>query len=100
MSDDSPKWTRRSFLNAVGRAGGAAAVYETMVALGMVRVPTAFAGPPQLESDHGRGQRVVIHLRGAPRQLAQPPAGARGGPLLDFLLGHDHIPTRDTCICR
>ena len=60
MSDDSPKWTRRSFLNAVGRAGGAAAVYETMVALGMIRVPKAFAGPPQLENDLGRGQRVVI----------------------------------------
>jgi hypothetical protein len=30
---DSPKWTRRSFLEAVGRAGGAAAVYETMTAM-------------------------------------------------------------------
>lgn len=57
---DSPRWTRRSFLDAVGRAGGAAAVYETMVALGMVRVPEAFAGPPQLGAEHGRGQRVVI----------------------------------------
>jgi monoamine oxidase len=57
---DSPRWTRRTFLNAVGRAGGAAAVYETMVALGMLRVPAAFAGPPQLANDHGRGQRVII----------------------------------------
>lgn len=57
---DSPRWTRRTFLNAVGRAGGAAAVYETMVAMGMIRVPTAFAGPPQIASDKGRGQRVVI----------------------------------------
>lgn len=56
---DSPKWTRRSFLNAVGRAGGAAAVYETMVALGMIRVPAAFAAPA-IASDRGRGQRVVI----------------------------------------
>src|SRR6188508_3046013 len=45
---DSSRWTRRSFLNAVGRAGGAAAVYETMVAMGMIRVPEAFAGPPQI----------------------------------------------------
>ena len=60
MSDSSPKWTRRSFLDAVGRAGGAAAVYETMVALGMINVPAAFAGPPKIASDHGRGQRVVI----------------------------------------
>lgn len=57
---DSRSWTRRSFLDAVGRAGGAAAVYETMVALGMIRVPEVFAGPPKLPADHGRGQRVVI----------------------------------------
>jgi monoamine oxidase len=57
---DSPKWTRRSFLEAVGRAGGAAAVYETMVAMGMIHVPEAFAGPPEIPADRGRGQRVVI----------------------------------------
>jgi monoamine oxidase len=57
---DSPNWTRRTFLNAVGRAGGAAAVYETMVALGMIRVPAAFAALPPVASDRGRGQRVVI----------------------------------------
>jgi monoamine oxidase len=57
---DSGRWTRRGFLEAVGRAGGAAAVYETMVAMGMIRVPEAFAGPPQIPSDRGRGQRVVI----------------------------------------
>lgn len=56
---DSPGWSRRSFLEAVGRAGGAAAVYESMVALGMIRVPTAFAAP-QIAETHGRGQRVVI----------------------------------------
>jgi monoamine oxidase len=56
---DSPKWTRRSFLEAVGRAGGAAAVYETMVAMGMIRVPEAFAGPPQI-GRCGNGQRVAI----------------------------------------
>jgi len=57
---DSPRWTRRSFLDAVGRAGGAAAIYETMVAMGMIRVPQAFAGPPQIPVESGRGQRVVI----------------------------------------
>jgi monoamine oxidase len=55
---DSPKWTRRSFLEAVGRAGGAAAVYETMTAMGLLRVPAAFAGPPEIP--HGNGKRVVI----------------------------------------
>src|SRR5690242_13148572 len=57
---DSPTWTRRSFLSAVGRAGGAAAVYETMVALGMIRVPPVFAAPANIPNDRGRGQRVVI----------------------------------------
>jgi monoamine oxidase len=56
---DSPRWTRRSFLEAVGRAGGAAAVYETMVALGMVGVPDAYV-EAQASPEHGRGERVVI----------------------------------------
>jgi len=56
---DSPRWTRRGFLEAVGRAGGAAAVYETMVAMGMIRVPQAFAGPPQI-GRCGTGQSVAI----------------------------------------
>ena len=64
MSDSGrsqpPKWTRRSFLEAVGRAGGAAAVYETMTAMGLLRLPQAFAGPPQLPPNHGAGKRVVI----------------------------------------
>lgn len=57
---DSPKWTRRKFLHAVGAAGGAAAVYETMVAMGMIRVPAAFAALPNLSPTHGQGKRVVI----------------------------------------
>ena len=64
MSDSSsskaPNWTRRGFLEAVGRVGGAAAVYETMVAMGLLRVPQAFAGPPQMSSNHGAGKTVVI----------------------------------------
>jgi len=64
MSDSGrsqpPKWTRRGFLEAVGRAGGAAAVYETMAAMGLLRTPQAFAGPPKLSSDHGAGKKVVI----------------------------------------
>ncbi|MFL6245047.1 MAG: flavin monoamine oxidase family protein [Thermoanaerobaculia bacterium] len=55
---DSPRWTRRSFLEAVGRAGGAAALYETMTAMGLLRTPEAFAGPPDLPP--GNGRHVVI----------------------------------------
>jgi monoamine oxidase len=53
-------WTRRSFLEAVGRAGGTAALYETMTAMGLLRIPEAFAGPPELPPSHGNGKRVVI----------------------------------------
>jgi monoamine oxidase len=58
MSDG--KWTRRGFLEAVGRAGGAAAVYEVMTVMGMLRMPTAFAGPPPIVPGSGTGKRVVI----------------------------------------
>lgn len=52
--------SRRSFLHMVGAAGGAAAVYETMVVLGMVREPHAWAGPPRLAKGSGSGKSVVI----------------------------------------
>ncbi len=42
----------------VGAAGGAAAVYETMVTLGMIKTPVAWAGPPKLPS--GKGESVLI----------------------------------------
>ena len=60
MSDSSDgKWTRRRFLEAVGLAGGAAAVYETMTALGLINVPDAFARQP-LPPNSGTGKSVVI----------------------------------------
>jgi monoamine oxidase len=54
-----PPLTRRRFINLVGKAGGYAAVYNTMAAMGLLPVP-AYAGPPQLAPDSGRGVRVVI----------------------------------------
>lgn len=50
--------SRRSFLNRVGAAGGALAVYQALNALDIVSPPAAYAGPPQLPSGHGR--KVVI----------------------------------------
>lgn len=58
-SNDSG-WTRRSFLEMAGKAGGAAAVYESMVALGLLKVPAAWAGPPEIPDGIGAGKRVVI----------------------------------------
>src|SRR3954447_26476759 len=60
MNDPRGRWTRRDFLHMVGLAGGSAAVYETMVALGMLRTPEAYAGPPKLPAGIGAGKKVVI----------------------------------------
>ncbi len=50
--------SRRSLIHLVGKAGGAAAAYHTMAAMGLLAVPEAYAGPPALPP--GRGRRVVI----------------------------------------
>ena len=52
--------TRRSFLERVGMAGGSVALYETMTALGLINLPEAWAGPPQLPAGSGTGKTVVI----------------------------------------
>jgi monoamine oxidase len=58
--NDGGAWTRRRFLGMVGRAGGAAAVYETMTAMGLINLPAAWAGPPQLPAGSGAGRSVLI----------------------------------------
>ena len=52
--------TRRRFLQGVGLAGGSAALYETMTALGLINLPEAWAGPPQLAAGSGAGKKVII----------------------------------------
>jgi monoamine oxidase len=52
--------SRRKFLNLVGQAGGATAVYNTMAAMGLLPVPAAYAGPPNLAPGSGHGVRVVV----------------------------------------
>jgi monoamine oxidase len=52
--------TRRRFLEGVGLAGGSAALYETMTALGLINLPEAWAGPPELPQGSGSGKSVVI----------------------------------------
>lgn len=53
-------WTRRRFLTRIGQVGGASALYETMVAMGLVNLPPAWAGPPRMDPGHGRGESVLI----------------------------------------
>jgi monoamine oxidase len=50
--------SRRHLIHLVGKAGGVAAAYHTMAAMGLLAVPDAYAGPPSLPP--GRGRRVVI----------------------------------------
>ncbi len=50
--------TRRRLIHLVGRAGGVAAAYRTMAAMGLLAVPAAYAGPPDLPP--GEGKKVVI----------------------------------------
>jgi monoamine oxidase len=52
--------SRRGFLNLVGQAGGATAVYNTMAAMGLLPIPSAYAGPPELVPGSGSGVRVVV----------------------------------------
>jgi len=60
MAESNITWTRRRFLEMVGIAGGSAALYETMTALGLINVPAAWAGPPQLPRGSGAGKSVGI----------------------------------------
>jgi monoamine oxidase len=60
MTDQKKGLTRRRFLEGVGLAGGSAALYETMTALGLINLPEAWAGPPELPQGSGAGKSVVI----------------------------------------
>lgn len=60
MTEAKKGLTRRRFLERVGMAGGSVALYETMTALGLINLPEAWAGPPQLTPGSGAGKSVVI----------------------------------------
>lgn len=53
-------WSRRKFLNRVALAGGASALYETMVAMDLINLPTEWHGPPKLNIQEGEGKSVLI----------------------------------------
>ncbi len=50
--------SRRALVHLVGKAGGVAAAFHTMAAMGLLAVPSAYGGPPALPP--GRGRQVVI----------------------------------------
>ncbi len=56
---DDRSWSRRRFLAGVGRAGGAAAVYQTATALGFMGA-VGGCGEPADDLPPGNGKRVLI----------------------------------------
>ncbi len=52
--------SRRELIHRVGRAGGVAAAYRTMAAMGLLPIPAAYAGPPALPPGSGAGRTIVI----------------------------------------
>jgi monoamine oxidase len=70
--------TRRSLIHLVGRAGGVAAAYRTMAAMGLLPVPAAYAGPPALPPASGAGRTVVILGAGIAGMVAALELGKAG----------------------
>src|SRR5437870_13026926 len=71
-------FSRRRFLHLVGKAGGAGAAYRTMAAMGLLAVPDAYAGPPELPSGSGAGVKVVIIGAGIAGMVAAYELGKAG----------------------
>ena len=62
--------TKRRFLQSIGAVAGAAAVYRTMDALGMLGSNVAHASTLDLPPGSGTGKRVVILGAGISGMLA------------------------------
>src|SRR2546423_4648719 len=60
MSTGIKPWTRRAFLNQGGQAGGAAAVYRAMAALGLMPEPEPWTGPVELPAGSGHDKTALI----------------------------------------
>ena len=95
--------TRRRFLEQVGLAGGSAAVYETMTALGLINLPEAWAGPPELPQGSGTGKSVVILGAGiggltAAYELTKANYTCRIIELTDRPGGRNHTARRGTVL--
>ena len=95
--------TRRRFLEQVGLAGGSAALYETMTALGLINLPDAWAGPPELPQGSGAGKTVVILGAGiagltAAYELTKAKYDCRIIELTDRPGGRNHTARRGTVL--
>ncbi len=95
--------TRRRFLEQVGLAGGSAALYETMTALGLINLPETWAGPPELPQGSGRGRSVVILGAGiagmtAAYELTRANYNCQILELTDRAGGRNHTARRGTVL--
>src|SRR5713226_6712785 len=95
--------TRRRFLKGVGLAGGSAALYETMTALGLINIAEAWAGPPELPQGSGTGKTVVILGAGiggltAAYELTRANYGCQIIELTERAGGRNHTARRGTVL--
>jgi monoamine oxidase len=103
MSQKKKGLTRRRFLEQVGLAGGSAALYETMTALGLINLPEAWAGPPELPPGSGAGISVVILGAGiagltAAYELTRANYNCQVIELTDRAGGRNHTARRGTVL--
>jgi monoamine oxidase len=78
MNDSDQGLSRRRFLEGLGQAGGAAAVYHAMTAMGLLASVPAYAGPPELGLRSGQGVRVAILGAGIAGLVAAHELGKAG----------------------
>src|SRR5712671_1543176 len=103
MTTKKKRLTRRRFLEQVGLAGGSAALYETMTAIGLINLPEAWAGPPELLQGSGAGKSVVILGAGiggltAAYELTRANYNCQVIELTDRAGGRNHTARRGTVI--
>lgn len=92
-------WTRRAFLEGVGRAGGASAVYRAMAAIGLVPEPGAWHGPIEPSTELGQGKTVLI-LGAGIAGLAAAYELTRSGFKCYVLEAQDHAGGRNLTVRR
>jgi monoamine oxidase len=103
MTEAKKGLTRRRFLERVGMAGGSVALYETMTALGLINLPEAWAGPPQLTPGSGAGKSVIILGAGiggltAAYELMRAGYSCRIIELTERAGGRNHTARRGTVV--
>jgi monoamine oxidase len=103
MTKRTKVFTRRRFLEGVGLAGGSAALYETMTALGLINLPEAWAGPPELPQGSGANKTVVILGAGiggltAAYELTRANYSCQVIELTDRAGGRNHTARRGTVL--